>query len=108
MKNPRLNSKATPDSIEKLSEDEINDALKQGTFDSRRDAIITLIANKRGGNPDMSEILRTLNVDMWAILSAKAEGKAEEKLESCTQGEGLCSHLKVHAWFTRTTDQVEA
>ena len=53
----------------------------------------------------MSEMLTTLNVDMWAILSAKAEGEAEEKLESCTQGEGLWAYIRVHSWFTRTTDQ---
>ena len=53
----------------------------------------------------MSETLRTLNTDMWAILSAKSEGEAEEKLESCTQGEGLWAYVRIHSWFTRTTDQ---
>ena len=42
---------------------------------------------------------------MWAILSAKSEGEAEEKLESRTQGEGLWAYVRIHSWFTRTTDQ---
>ena len=53
----------------------------------------------------MADMLRTLNVDMWALLSAKAEGEAEEKLESYNQGEGLWAYLRIHLWFTRTTDQ---
>ena len=101
----RPNSRNVLDHVEKLTEDEINEAIKQGNFDSRRDAIINMISNKRGGNQDLSDLLRTLNVDMWAILSAKAEGEAEEKLESCTQGEGLWAYIRVHSWFTRTTDQ---
>ena len=53
----------------------------------------------------MTETLRTLNIDMWSILSAKAEGEGEEKLESCNQGEGLWAYMRTHLWFTRTTDQ---
>ena len=34
----------------------------------------------------MTAFLRTRNTDMWAILSAEAEGEAAEKLESCTHG----------------------
>ena len=45
----RPNSRAALDCVEKLSEDEINEANKQGTFDSRRDVIVTVIANKGGG-----------------------------------------------------------
>ena len=66
-----------------------------GTFDNYKDAIIATIAHK-DGNPDISDVLKTLNVDMWALLSAKAEGEAEEKLESCNQGEGLWAHLRIH------------
>ena len=101
----RPNSRTILDHVEKLSEDEINEASKQTNFENRLDVIISVIENKRGGNKDMSDLLRTLNVDMWAILSAKAEGEAEEKLESCSQGEGLWAYLRVHSWFTRTTDQ---
>ena len=35
------------------------------------------------------------NTDMRAILGANAEGEAEEKLESCTQGEGLWAYMHV-------------
>ena len=63
-----------------------------------------MIAHK-AADSDMSDTLRTLNFDMWALHSAKAEGEAEEKLESCNQGEGLWAYLRIHLWFTRTTDQ---
>ena len=53
----------------------------------------------------MSDTLRTLNTDVWAIRSAKAEGEAEEKLESCSHGGGLWACLRMHLWCTRTTDQ---
>ena len=43
--------------------------------DNRRDATIGIVAHKGNGKSDMSGILRRLNTDMWAILSAKAEGK---------------------------------
>ena len=45
----RQNSRNVLDCVEKLTEDEINEAIKQGNFDSRRDAIINMISNKRGG-----------------------------------------------------------
>jgi len=71
-------SRQALDQVEKLNEDEINEFFRQGVFDSRKEAIISLIAHKTS-KTDLAEILRTLNTDMWAILSAKAEGEAEEK-----------------------------
>ena len=60
----RPNSITVLHCVGKLPEDEINDATEQGMFDSRRDVIITVIENKRGGIQDMSKLLCTLNVDM--------------------------------------------
>ena len=93
----RPHSRTALDHVEKLTEDEINEANRQGTLDSRRDVIITLVANTHGRNQDMSETLCSLNTDMWAILSAKAAGEAEEKLESCTQGEGLWAYARTRS-----------
>ena len=56
----RPNSRTVLDLVEKLTEDEINDANKQGIFDSKLEIINTLISNKRNGNQDMSDILRTI------------------------------------------------
>ena len=50
-------------------------------------------------------IANELNRDMWAILCAKAEAEAEEKMDGCNQGEGLWAYLRIHLWFTRTTAQ---
>ena len=74
----RPSSRQPFDFIENLSEDEVNDVGNHGTFDNWKDIIIAPIANKRSGNPDMSASLRTFNIDMWSLLSAKAEGEAEE------------------------------
>ena len=71
------------DAIEKLSEEEINDAMTQGMFENRKYAILGVISHNKW-NADMSETLRTINTDKWAIPSAKSDGEAEEKLESCT------------------------
>ena len=67
-------------------EGEINEAYKQGTSDNQMDVIIALVDLERY-NPTMSETLKTVNADRWATLTAKAEGEAEEELESCTEGE---------------------
>jgi hypothetical protein len=87
-----------------LSEEEFIDTRQKGNFDIFKDAIVATIAPK-APNSEMSDVLRTLNVDMWALLSAKADGEAEEKLKSCNQGERLWAYLRIHMWFTRTTDQ---
>ena len=92
------------EAVEKLSEEELIDTRQKGTFDNYKDAIIATIAHKTG-SLELSELLGILNVNMWALLSAKAEGEAGEKLESCNQGEGLWAYLRINLLFTRTTDQ---
>ena len=72
--------------------DEITEANTSGTFDSRLDVIITVIALKRNGYLDMSEIVQSLKTDMWAILSTKEEwGSREEvrKLNSLRMAVGV-------------------
>ena len=64
----------------KKSEDEINVANRHGTLESRRELITAVIANQRDGKQAMSELLPTREVDMRAVLGAKAEGEADEKL----------------------------
>ena len=82
------------DGIEKLPEEEVTSTKQGGTFDNYKDAIIAVIA-RRTGNSSTADIFRTLNVDMWALLSAKPEGEAELKLESCNQGEDgpICAFI---------------
>ena len=41
------NSRPALDFVEKLTEDEIHDARKRGTFDNRKEEIIPLIAHKK-------------------------------------------------------------
>ena len=84
----RPNARHALDPIERLSEEEVISTKQLGNFDNYKDSIINAIEQKQGNN-NVSDVLGTLNVDMWALLSAKAEGEAEEKLESCNQGEGI-------------------
>ena len=93
------------DFIERFSGNDINDGTEQGTVDNQTDAITALVAHKTDVNADMSGSLNILNIDMWAILSAKAEGETEEKLQRCNQGKGRWAYLRTHWWFTGTTDQ---
>ena len=95
----RPSSRQALDFIEKLGEDEANDARIDGTFDCQKDRTITFITDKRDSSPDTSESLKTLNVDMWSLLSAKAEGEAEEKLERCNLSERLWAYLRIHLYI---------
>ena len=73
---------------------------------TKKGAIIKIVKDAYGGNEqEMDGVFEELNRDLWSILSAKAEGEAEEKLEGGQQGEGLWAYLRIHLWFTRTTIQ---
>ena len=74
--------------------EELIDTKQTDMFDHYKVAIVATIAHKTM-NSDMSDVIQKLNVDMWAILSSKAEEGAEEKLESCNQGEGLWGYLRI-------------
>ena len=56
------------------------------TVDSRKGAGVAPVAHKLN-NPDKSEHLRILHIDLWFVLSAKPAAEAEEKLQSCNQAE---------------------
>ena len=59
------------ESLETLSEEELIANKEIDTFDNYKDAIVAMIAH-RGPNSDISDALRVFNVDMLAILRAKA------------------------------------
>ena len=61
------------DSIEQwMTNDKINEALTNGTFDNQKGAIIAF-SHKRS-NTDMTETLRIINIDMWSILFSESDG----------------------------------
>ncbi len=45
-----------------------------------------------------------MNKELWAVLQAKADGEALEKVNSVEQGEGLWAFVRMHQWFYKTTD----
>ena len=61
----------------KLTDAEINDADKQGTFDNKKDAGIASVSLRRSKS-ELAEALRSLNIDTWSIPRGKAAGEAEE------------------------------
>ena len=97
------------DAVEKLTEEKIIEPHSNDDYQSYGEAIIDKMLEKSSVAPSerdkWSAIASELNRDMWAILCAKAEAEAEEKMDGCNQGEGLWAYLRIHLWFTRTTAQ---
>ena len=46
-----------------------------------------------------------MNKDLWAILVDKAKGGAWNKLTSAGDGEGMWGYVRIHQWFSKTTQQ---
>ena len=99
----RIISRPALDMLEKLTEEEVQS--EEGML-TKKEAIVTIVNDTYGGNAqEMESVFEDMVRDLWSTLSAKAEGKAEEKMEGCQQREGLQAYLRIHLWFTRTTAQ---
>ena len=59
------------DAVEQMSEEEVLSTKQRCTFNNYKDAIIAEGAHTNC-NANKSEVFQTVNVDMWALLSAKA------------------------------------
>ena len=70
----------------KMTEEEVIEYHLNNECSSHGEAIVDMIMNKSTMPPEergkWKGIANTLNRDMWAILCAKAESEAEEKMES--------------------------
>ena len=57
--------------------------------------------------PGLENKLLDLNRDPWAVLTAKAKDKSEadEKMRGVVQGEGMWAYVRIHKWFSQTTEQ---
>ena len=71
--------------LEKMSEESIQEKQEADGMLTKKGAIIAIMKNKYRGNEKETEAVfeEELNRDLWSILSAKAEGEAEEKVEGC-------------------------
>ena len=56
-------------------------------------------------HPNLASELDALNRDLWAILVAKTENEALEKISGVPQGEGAWAYIRMHRWFRQTTEQ---
>ena len=75
-----------------MTEESIQEKQANEEVLTKKCAVIALVNSKYGGNEqDTEAVFEELNRDLWSILSAKAEGEAEEKMEACQQGEGMCA-----------------
>ena len=102
----RPKSRPAMEMLEKMSEESVQEKEQEEGKLTKKGAIIAIMKSKYGGNEqDIKPLFEELNRNLWSILSAKAEGEAEEKMEGCQQGEGMWAYLRIHLWFTRTTTQ---
>ena len=106
MEQTRPKSRPALEMLEKMTEESIQEKQEEEEMLTKKGAIIAIMKSNYGGNEqDTEAVFEELNRDLWSILSAKAEGEAEEKMEGCRQGEGMWAYLRIHLWFTRTTAQ---
>ena len=55
--------------------------------------------------PGIGETLEKNNRELWSMISAKAEREALYKIQGVPRGEGLWAYIRVHRWFSQTTEQ---
>ena len=56
-------------------------------------------------HPNLASELEVLNRDLCAILIAKTENEAQEKISGVPQGEGAWAYIRMHRWFRQTIEQ---
>ena len=92
----RVRSRGTLEAEEKLTEEEVIEYHSNNDCQSYGEAIIVKILGNSSVAPEERDkwraIASELNRDMWAILCAKSEAEAEEKMDGCNQGEGLWAY----------------
>ena len=110
MEQTRPWSRAAIEYIEKIKEKDIMEAAIGLPGKKVIDVILTIFEDSCVGDPALlhtidEDSIRDLDRDLWSILTAKADGEALSKLKSVNQGEGLWAYIRIHHWFSRTTDQ---
>ena len=104
-----MKSRLALEMLEKLTEEKIQEVQSENGMLTKKGAIIKVLTGTHGGNEqEMESRFEELNRDLWSVLSAKAEGKAEEKMERCQQGEGLWAYMRIQLRFSRSTAQVKS
>ena len=76
--------------------------------DGKVEAILALWKEYIGSQKDQSitkEEFYDMNRDLWALLVDKAKGEAWNKLNAAGDGEGMWGYVRIHQWFSKTTQQ---
>ena len=106
MEQTRPQSREPLEVIDVMQEEEVIAEQVRSGWATKKQAIIQLTATRLGkGYHEQEQGLERLNRDLWSILNAKADEEALSKLKSVNQGEGLWAYIRIHHWFSRTTDQ---
>ena len=83
-------------------------SMEDGT--SHADAIESIYNDKmetkkiQGSYEQLVDLFAEMDRDLWTILLEKTDGEAYDKINSVIQGDGLWACVKLHTWFTRTTE----
>ena len=96
--------------LDTVTEQAVNDEFDavHDPTDAKFEAVFGLWKEYIGPHKD-SKITREewedMNSDLWAILVDKTKGDAWNKLNSVGDGEGLWGFIRIHQWFSKTTQQ---
>ena len=110
MEQTRPWSRAAIEYVEKIKEKDVMEASIKLPGKKIIDVILNMFEDSCFTDPSLinsidEDSIKDLDRDLWSILTAKADGEALSKLKSVNQGEGVWAYIRIHHWFSRTTDQ---
>ena len=79
-----------------------------GKHGSKFDTIVDLYNDKHVQEyPGLDGELEDINRDLWAVLNGKSTTKsdADDKIKGVAQGDRYWAYLRVHKWFSQTTEK---
>ena len=107
----RPGARKMPTFLEMIKEEEtIVKMRSMGDGTSHADAIESIYNDKmeskefQGSYEQLVDLFSEMDRDLWTILLEKTDGEAYDKVNSVIQGDGLWAFVKLHTWFSRTTE----
>jgi len=103
-------ARESSESLEMFTESMVHDRAATNPKPKVMEVIIDMVENNMINNPNSGitkESLEELNRALWSVINAKAVDKSEamSKIKAVHQGEGLWAYVRIHQWFSKTTDQ---
>ena len=92
--------------LETLKENEVEQEIELGVSGMGRiEAIKEMWKQKTDKGEVIEQDIEEINRDIWAILVDKSGGEAWNKVNNAGEGEGAWAYIKLHQWFSKTTQQ---